>query len=347
MTGRLLIRVDSNPEIASGHLMRCLSIAQEANARGLDVSFLMSDDCNRKIVEERGFSYYNLDTDWRHLDTEILKITNIIGKSKRSVILIDTYSVTSRYVNTLKKTLPVIYLGSKMEDIGQPDCIINYSSDIDYPFYELHYRDSELLLGVKFAPLRKEFQDNSKDGISVLTDVLLTTGGADKPGFSGKFLEKNLDFFVKHNLKCHVVVGSMFHDISRLEECANQTANVILHHNVHDMASLMKGCQLAVSANGTTVYELAACGIPTISFALVTEQESSGKALGKIGVVDYCGPYSSHENECQDRISGKLGYYMKYPDERIRLGQKSSSIIDGNGCEYIVDTIIKITEKWS
>ena len=346
MIGTLLIRVDSNPEIASGHLMRCLSIAEEAKSRDMNVVFFMSDDRNREFVEERGYFYYNLNTDWRSLDSEVPKFISLIDSFFNPIMLIDTYSVTSSYISALQSFLPVIYLGSKLNDIGHPEAIINYSSKIDYDFYERNHRDSEWLLGVKFAPLRKEFYKNINSNTSILTDILLTTGGTDNSGFTESFIRNNLEMLDAYNLNCHIVVGSMFQNVSKLEKNINGLSNIILHRNVKDMAALMRRCQLAVSANGTTVYELAACGIPTISFALVKEQEISGQSLGEMGVVDYCGLYPDNETECLQRILNKIEYYKIHSESRIRLGQRASMMIDGKGCEYIVDSIVKIRSKW-
>lgn len=347
MAIQLLIRVDSNPEIASGHLMRCLSVAAEAKSQGLEVVFLMSDDCNREIVEKRGFSYCNLKTNWKNLDSEISDLLYLINKYHNPILLIDTYSITASYVSALQQSLPIVYLGSKMINIGQPNGIINYNSAIDYDYYNSHHCNSELLLGVKYAPLRKEFHNSKVTNISVLTDLLLTTGGTDKPNFSEHFIKTNLKLFEKYNLTCHVIVGSMFHNVSTLECYANHVPHIALHHNVDNMSTFMRKCQLAISANGTTVYELAACGIPTISFALVKEQEISGKTLGDMGIVDYSGLYPDNTTKCMTTISKKIENYINNPTTRIQLGERASSIIDGKGCEYIVNSIIKIRNKWS
>ena len=104
----------------------------------------------------------------------------------------------------------------------------------------------------------------------------------------------------------------------------------------------MKNCDLAISANGTTVYELSAIGLPTITFAMVAEQIRSAEALSKLGVVYYCGRSYADQENCLKAISNRVSYYLEHNDEMIKLAQKAHDLIDGNGCKKIVDRILNL-----
>ncbi|MDE6791582.1 MAG: hypothetical protein K2J48_00645 [Muribaculaceae bacterium] len=342
MVKTLLIRVDCNPVIASGHLMRCLSIAHKAKEKGIESIFLMSDNSSENVVVKNDFTLLNLHSDWRDLSSEIPKIQNLIHQYDSPVLLIDTYSIDRDYTEVLFGKVPLIYLGSKTDNLGKLDMIVNYSSCIDHEFYKNKFPGTRLLLGVEFAPLRKEFQNLPLAEASEVNDVIITTGNTDHPHFITSFLKKAERFITEKKLRCHVVVGRLFNNKEELERMAERNGLINLHYGVTEMSSLMRTCQLAVTANGTTVYELAACGVPAISFAISEEQLASGESLGNQGIVKYCGLYSSPASPALEKVLYHFESMINDHSERRKLVSRAKSFIDGNGCEYIVQEILKL-----
>ena len=129
------IRADSNPMISGGHIMRCLAIADALAARNIKVCFLIADENSTPVLDDYGFPYINLESNWNDLLTDVDQVKAILIQERESILLIDSYQVTREYVEELKPFAKVVYLGSKMEYIGKLDMLINYSADIDYGFY--------------------------------------------------------------------------------------------------------------------------------------------------------------------------------------------------------------------
>ena len=67
----LLIRTDANKQIGSGHLMRCLTIAEAADSAGIDTVFLTADEEAEKVLQERGRKYHILHTDFADMEEEL------------------------------------------------------------------------------------------------------------------------------------------------------------------------------------------------------------------------------------------------------------------------------------
>lgn len=339
----VFFRADSNKQIASGHIMRCLSIAQAFHDLGEEALFLIADENPIPMLERAGARYKVLHSTWNNLMEEVDIVRGILQKGKRPILFIDTYQVSRPYVESLLPYARICYLGSKPEYLGPIQVLINYSTDIDFAFYHNNYTDTtKLLLGAAYAPLRKEFlevrHEPSKDG---RCRVLLTTGNTDARNCVGKILSSLKQSNVS-SLELHVVIGGMFETKEQLHQLYDGDSMVVLHENVKSMATLMAISDFAISANGTTVYELAAAQVPVISFAMAEEQVKSARKLSELGVVEYCGEiYNNTEAVVGNIVSAALRLAGD-PKERQSLRQKAHSVIDGRGCQRIVEELKNI-----
>lgn len=322
--------------------MRCVTIAKEFVRKGYKVTFLIADNNPVAMLEDSGMFYENLHSQWDDLSKEIEDVKNLLINNPHSVLFIDTYSVNRFYVESLLPYAQICYLGSKKEYLGRLDCLINYSTDIDYNFYRENYdSDTLLLLGPEYAPLRNEFQHvpicNNSDVNHC--NILLTTGNTDQRNYVCHILEALTESSLFCKMTIRVVVGRMFENVDEIKNVFGNYSNIFLLENVTSMSSLMKLSDLAIAANGTTIYELAASHVPIISFAMVKEQSDSAQALSNLGIVEYVGNIFDAEEECICKITNKVEDYLLNPKKRIELAQKAYKVIDGKGCDKIVNKI--------
>lgn len=336
----IYFRADSNSQIASGHIMRCITIASFFKKKGYDVEFLIADENPIQMLEKADMPYTVLNSQWDDLSVEVESVLNKLKLDNSSTLIIDTYQVNRTYVEALKPFAAIYYLGSKQEYLGALEGIINYSSDINYEFYNTQYNKStKLLLGPSYAPLREEFCNvpehyNIKD-----LRILLTSGNTNQNGCIEKILENLTTSAVFENINIDVVVGNMFTNKQELQDKFSRFENINLHYNVTSMADLMKNSSLSIAANGTTVYELAASNVPVISFAMVREQVPSAKGLQSLGVVDYAGTFFEKDTECLNHIQSSVEQCFSNRELLKTLGKKAHSVIDGKGCEKIYNSI--------
>lgn len=343
---KVYIRTDANPVIAGGHVMRCLSLAEALVKLGADVEFVLSDDGPVRVIEERGFTVCVLSTDWRVLSEGVEVLCDLCDEQESPVVIIDTYSVNAEYVERLASHAAVCYLGSKGGDLGRLSLIINYSTDIDRAFYELSYgaRGARLLLGPGYAPLKACFSGSYRPRDGHIARVLVTTGSTDPFGFLPAFLEAALGDDRLDGVGFDVVVGGMVAEETALtiERIASSSARVETLRAVSDMAAVMARCDAAVSANGTTVYELAAAGLPTVTFSMVEEQAASAESLARLGAIEYSGPIGEGSFRtaaaCVDRLAG----LASDPDRATALARHAHELIDGLGAEKIAKEIVQL-----
>lgn len=335
-------RTDSNSLISGGHIMRCISIAQALIEKGMEVCFLIADDNPVSVLDKESIPYVILKSDWKNLMTDINKVKELLRKDNNAFMLIDTYKVTKEYVDELSQYAKIAYLGSKLEYLGKLNLLINYSTSIDFDFYNKNYRTTSLLLGPSFAPLRKEFRNVVPSYRKSIRRILLTTGNTDPKNITISIINSILPIISEHSIILDVIVGPMFRYKNQLHQVYYDCPCVELHENVKSVFSIMKECDLAISANGTTVYELSAVGLPTISFAMVEEQVKSAETLNKLGAVDYCGKAFENSDSCIREIIDKASFYINHNEKMIALAKRAHNLIDGNGASQIANTIIEI-----
>lgn len=338
----IFIRTDANEKIASGHVMRCLALADALKQFNMDVIFVVSDKNPNSVIEMRGYSVITLESDWRDLTDGMQHFKEICRACDETpVVVVDTYSISSTFVNGLSEVAKVCYLGSKIGDLGDLSLLINYSTKIDEYYYKATYarKGTKLLLGAKYAPLSNNFANRNIKSNNDISKVLVTTGNTDSRGFVPYFLKCVLKEQELNSLSYEVVVGAMFDHLEEIRRVADSKESINLNYKVRDMARLMDQCDVAVSANGTTVYELAAMGIATISFAMVDEQVASAKSLSELGAIKYAGLLSNDMDSVVSQAIRSLKEFVLNPAEARNVAKTAHELIDGKGACRIAKEI--------
>lgn len=322
----IYIRTDGNSQIATGHLVRCLSIAralcrEAADKCSLSICFLLSDEESKRLLErffemENEFKWHILPgADYQHPELELNELL-ALGNSSRPILLIDSYFVTEKYLTALHNVFTLVYLDDLRAFDYPVDMVINY--DLLTPAmrkdYEQFYHSAhKKLLGGGYAPLRPQFWENpslptegtvsnvkahhiedsgQKEGS---VHILIASGGSD-PYHTTLQLVRELSKQFPAGYCFDLIVGAYNPDKEELQKLAKNSP-IVLHERVTQMAALMASCDLAISAAGTTLYELCAVGIPTASFVLADNQLASAKAFEECHIIPYLGDVRANEND--------------------------------------------------
>jgi len=336
------IRVDANHMIATGHLMRCLAIASELRRIGKETLFIIKDEFAQDIVFSRGFSVYMIKAKGSGIETEISDLISIIRLTGIEKMVIDSYSVTSCYLDNLHGIVSVLYIDDLNLFRYSVDIVLNYNIYASQLPYNKNYAgtDTRLLLGPMYVPLREEFQHVQEMVINQnVRNVLLTTGGSDPLNFTSKFLKafKNSDFYKKLRIK--VVFGSLNRNLELLTDF-EQDPYVDFYKSPQNMADLMKTCDVAITAGGSTLYELCACGVPSICFSFVDNQLLGVIGFAEADLMYYAGDIRDDINKC---VAKSLYYLEQYSTDvllRTRRSRRMQEMIDGQGVFRIVKALL-------
>ncbi len=336
----IFIRVDANRHIGLGHMMRCLSIATQLRALSEEVCFVLADDSAKELLESRGQAYLVLGTDYRQMDRELQALIPLVREYKPKFLLADSYFATEEYFEKLSAETKVVYLDDRASFPCSADALINYNIYADIADYQrIKDRSKKYLLGLDYVPLRKEFCEVSYEVQPEAEHVLITTGGADRYNLAGQILLKSLSEPQIDKLHYHVVSGVFNEHLPMLEELEEKYFNVHIHKNVSDMAALMKQCDLAVSAAGSTLYELCAVGVPVLCFSFADNQVPMVEGFLKRGLVCYGGHYLDKGQTLLSEVTDRIRQLVNRKEERQAFSLRQRKTVDGLGARRLAEEL--------
>ena len=363
----IFIRTDGNTQIATGHLVRCLCITEALEKEGKQVIFLLSDEDSLSLLRELSSSlfsgiHFHYETrilpnaKFDNLEAELWTLTNFLTNYKNSVLLIDSYYVTDHYLTSLKPYAKLAYMDDLRSFDYDVDLVINY--DVIPPSrqseYELAYRKAtKCLLGAEYTPLRPQFQNQTYELNKEIKNILVTTGGSDPYSFCETFASAFLA--EKKEITLHIVIGKLFPDttVATLKQMDEMSPLIKLHYNITNMADLMKQCDCAISAAGTTLYELCAIGVPAISFTFADNQLTTAKTFAETGAVLYAGDLrtkkeslnpsqKSPATETICNINQLVNQMITDFDTRSKLHSKMKTQVPQNGASKIAKALCRL-----
>lgn len=413
----IYIRADGNTEIATGHLVRCLSIARalkrELQTTGTivtdpdesPITFLVSDQESKALLSgffdcKEEFPVRILETArYDDLEAELPELISLVNRCQTSyrhtpasdetsypvsavafsslnkpILLVDSYFVTESYFLSLKDHVTLVYLDDLRSFDYPVDLVINY--DILTPETQQEYEHSytragKRLLGGAYAPLRPQFQSAGRalpsESDGKICHVLIASGGSD-PYHTTLHLTEYLLAECPSGYCFDLLSGSMNPDRQALCELADRqnlctsvsssakASKVILHHGVSDMVSLMQSCDLALSAAGTTLYELCAVGVPTASFIIADNQIASANAFARNDAIPCLGDVRTNEEFIKKEAAHwvtSMNPYVKNQAASMRLlryrniSKRMQQLVDGNGAFRIADALIALLKSRS
>lgn len=363
---KLFIRADANEKIAMGHVMRCLSIAEAFRARGGEAEFLLADGYVCDLLEQRGFPFRVLESDWKDMEGEMEQLRNILqqemkisdGKPK---ILVDSYQATENYLRLLGEHARVIYIDDLNRFSVPAAMVVNYASFAGLESRSLYkdsegkktyivqewglegrslYKDSEVLcMGWQYTPLRLVFADSRHVFCQEVKNILVTTGGSDPYEMSVRLADRLLGNESFKNVRIHVVAGKFCQCTDTLQQMQLREERLCLYRNISNMEELMCQCDFAVSAGGTTVFELFACGVPVIAFGFAENQMESLHLLAEQGALCYMGDAREDVNGTADKIVQQAEAFCRNASLRKEYEKRGHSVTDGRGAFRIADAI--------
>lgn len=322
-----------------------------------EILFVCADEQSATLPREKGFQVAILNSDFSKMEEEISTFIAVLKKIveeqpvNKVTILVDSYYVTANYLKSLRDYGKVFLLDDMCQERFDVDGIINYNAFADRKKYQLLYPDDveqqpQFYLGAAFVPIRREFRncisevqneaideaiDNLITNFGSIEDIMITTGGADEDNIAGKIVQK----IYKSGFRYHIISGKYNPHFQALTKWAEEHSGVFVYHDVTDMAAKMKTCQLAITAGGTTIYELSALGVPFICFSYAKNQELLTEYIGENKIAGYAGAYHVMPKETLDNIKRMVEMLVDDTKLAHQYQIQENKLVDGLGARRL------------
>jgi UDP-2,4-diacetamido-2,4,6-trideoxy-beta-L-altropyranose hydrolase len=329
----LLLRADGSPQIGTGHLMRCLALGQAWRKAGGEVLFITA--CREEGLLHRlrgeGFAVHSLKNPYPH--QEDLDVTgSCLEQHPGAWLVLDGYHFDGGYHQRANAAGARLMIIDDMAHLPHYEADIILNQNIQGP--DLSYSvglETKLLRGTPYALLRREFLGWKvwKRGIpGVARKILVTLGGSDPDNVTLKVV-RGLQGTGLPGMEVSVVVGATNPNREEIEkETARLAPAFRLLTAVEDMPRWMAWADLAVSAGGSTVWEMAFMGLPNLVVVLADNQFPIAGRLGEEGISANLGWADSISPAQIGEAAGSLALA---PEKRKEMAEKGRGLVDGLG----------------
>lgn len=345
----LYIRADANPRMGTGHVMRTLALAQAADAMQVKPVFVgcIESEAIQARIHKEGFELIPVINSYPHPgDAELMG--RLLQKEEEVVkwVALDGYHFDSAYQKEMQKFSARLLL---IDDTAhQPaycgDIVLNQNSYAN----ELRYRtdpETDLLLGTDYVLLRREFlgySDNARRIKDRAERVLVTLGGGDPDNVTQMVAEAlartGLSF-----LDVRFVVGPANPHRKGLEKVLSGAGFTHeLLDAVTDMPRLMAWADMAITAGGSTCWEIAFMGLPALVIVVADNQENVARGLDAAGAAVNCGWFRSLS---VDTLAERCAALVADRKRRVSLAENGRRLVDGNGAGRVVRKMLSLVKN--
>ncbi|MEO7300894.1 MAG: UDP-2,4-diacetamido-2,4,6-trideoxy-beta-L-altropyranose hydrolase [Verrucomicrobiota bacterium] len=353
----IVIRADASLQIGGGHIMRTLALAEELRRKEIDVRYVCRDLRGNlcSIIEQAGFPVHLLpalpqqyfpaasepthakwlETSWE-IDAQQTAYAIKSSVQKADWLIVDHYSLAAPWETALRTHAKRIMVIDDLAD--RPH---NCDLLLDQTFtenasarYERLIEKTPLLLGPKFALLRREFYQRRKTlsaRSGALKTILIFFGTVDASNQTIKAIEA-IRLLRASDLSVHVVVGTTNPHREKIRAECEDMPNVHFQSPAENLVELMATADLAIGAAGTTSWERCCLGLPAIVVQLAENQKLICEKLGVAGAILFQG---AKENVSAENLAGTIEELRHQPEKLRAISQRAWEITDGWGAQRV------------
>lgn len=338
----LVIRADADVRIGTGHVMRCLALAQawqDAGGRAIFAMAKGTPTLESRLATE-GAEVVRLQIPPGKPD-DAPQAAGLAKERGARWVAVDGYHFGYEYQLTLKEHgLRVLFI----DDHGHAgrycaDIVLNQNISADESLYADRSPYTRLLLGPRYVLLRREFwswRRWKREIPDIARKVLVTMGGSDPENVTLKVIQA-LEQASVEGLEAVAVVGGSNPYYEELRSAVQSPATAVrLKRNVANMPELMAWADVAVSAGGSTCWELAFMGLPSVVLVMAENQERAVEVLAARRVMLSIG----HAQCARERdIAKALAALLPNHCARETLSKNGRQLVDGLGALRVAEMV--------
>ena len=359
---KVCFRVDSSFEIGSGHTMRCITLALILKKRYKAHCYFITrplDGNMDRAIRQNGFQVLSLEVmcdvaygvhpnapkhafwlnaNWKQ-DAELTR--SYLCEIGADVLIVDHYALDKEWERlfTEIKNLKIVILDDLADRPHIANILVDYTVNRKINDYsELVNQNCKLLTGLSYVILRDEFshgrkQPNIKSGSK--TNIFVNMGGVDNDNQTQHLMETFSAVGDREDLKFLIVTGAKYrYSTSLTKYMRDNFVNYEIFKNVNNICQIMRNSDLAISAMGSTTWELMSQGIPCLLLPIAENQERHLREIERNNFAEVIMDLS------QSSILDKTMHFIRNVPRRKFLSAKSFKTIDANGASRVANALL-------
>lgn len=348
---KIVIRSDAGEHIGNGHVMRCLTLAQQLYHQGHEVHFISRPFQGHLIdlIERKGFIIHQLplpdsNNDWLGVsaNTEQQQSTHILTQLDTiDWIIVDHYGIDIHWHKAIRPYTKHILV---IDDLAnrKHDCDLLLDQNL-YHHTTQRYKEyvpqhCQLLLGPRYALLRNQFSaiqktTQNKTRSKEVKNLLIFMGGVDKNNDT-YFVLQQLKQSKLNKLEIRVILGGNNPHSAQIKNICASLTNTVLHIDVHNIAKHMAWADLSIGSGGSTTWERCSLGLPTLAWSIAKNQIELLEVAADTGILFYLHDRSLFIPYLQVMLDNPLLYK--------KMSQKALSTCDAYGTKRVLQAIANI-----
>jgi len=338
-TRRVLIRCDGGRQIGTGHVVRCLALADELREKhGTGITFaIWEDKVAVETVAKEGYA-----VEFRGAgECEATWLEEVIERTAPDCLVMDFRTDLERERVERWRSRGVLIV-----TIDDPNDR-RLAADLAFypPVPQVECMDwsgftGERHTGWDWVILRRQFAQAHKASPSCHCKgepcVLVTMGGSDPGGLTSKAVDALKQ--VGEAFRAVILLGPAFsgrRELNRRLEDAQFPFDI--RENVQNMAGLMRSADFAVASFGVTAYELAASGVPAVYMCLTDDHAKSSTAFVQAGIAVSVG---RADIVVPKTLPNTIEDLLRSSNVRKEMGLRASELVDGSGGERVAACVM-------
>lgn len=337
----LLIRADASVAMGTGHVMRCLALSQAWQDAGGSVTFAMVASTTAVVERLRGEGVELARMGGiAGSDFDLDQLISLARTHRPTWVVLDGYQFDSRYQRALRSGALKVVLIDDNGGLGPyaADLLLNQNIHAQESLYRNREAYTKLLLGTKYALLRREFGSASprREFSSIGCRLLVSMGGSDPDNVTLRVMEA-LERVAVEKLEVVVIAGgSNPHLAPVVESAAKSSCSCRILTNVANMQQVISWADLAVSAAGSACWEYCALGLPAILVAVAENQVPNAEALQAVGAAKLVRGGSQFLIDDMARLIARVANSVS---ERQALSRTARALVDGMGAGRVLSVL--------
>jgi UDP-2,4-diacetamido-2,4,6-trideoxy-beta-L-altropyranose hydrolase len=358
----ILFRTDASLDIGTGHVMRCLTLADALRERGAHCRFVCRIHPGNliELIRQRGFEVLELPFDgkWKGTDganpehaswlgadwvTDAAQTKVGAGDTAVDWLIVDHYSLDSRWEVALGETYCKLMVIDDLADRPHNgDLLLDqnwFGAAIHARYQGLVPDHCQCFFGPEYALLRPEYMQLRAAQFprgGAVRRVLVFLGGSDPSNQTAKVLAALMNPGFAH-LQVDVVTGHNHPDTQGIAAQVAARAGTTLHQNLPTLGPLMVQGDLMISAGGSTTWERMCLGLPAIVISVADNQTNINSALMNAGYINFLGEMKQVTTEA---ITQALQFSLLNPDVLKVQSHLGQTLVDGTGASKLAEVLL-------